>query len=572
MKFSEMPYSRIRMDEALTEGKKIVELAGQAKSGQEQLELHEKFYRLVDHVRTQMIIATIRRDIDMTDEFYAVESDYYDQEMPRLQALVNEYEKVICRTPYRGFMEDRIGKVPFKSMELSMKAFDEKLISLMQEENRLATRYSKLIASASIEWEGEKLNLSLMRKYMTSKDRAVREKAWIKYTGFFEEHEAEFDEIYDLLVKNRTAQARAMGYDNYIEMGYYRMNRNSYGREEIENLRSQIKAAYVPFAERMHENRRARLGVEHLYYFDEGVYFPNGDPAPEGTPEEILGGGMKMYAELSRETKDFFAMMQENELFDVLGRKTKKAGGYMEELPDYKMPFIFANFNGTSGDVDVITHECGHAFEFYMAGQNPNPDHNRYLTMETAEIHSMSMEFFTEPWMELFFGKDADRYRQMHLEDAVAFVPYGCMVDEFQHIVYEQPELSPSERKAAWTKLEEEYRPHMDCSGNKFLLSGGFWQKQLHIYEYPFYYIDYVLAQLCAFQYKIKMDQDYRAAWESYLKLCKLGASDFYPVLLESAGLKAPFEDGCISEIVAGLEQKLSYCSGQHQTSAATRS
>ena len=557
MKFSEFPYERVNLDQVTEEGKEIIRSAAQAKSGEEQYELHEKFNRLQEHVRTSVLIATIRRDADMTDAFYEAENEYYDKMMPRFQALLNEYQKVLCHTPYRAYMEEKIGPVPFKSMELSMKAFDEKLIPLLQEENSLCTRYSRLIASAKIDWEGETLNLSLLRKYQTDKDREIRKKAWAKWSAFFQEKEAELDEIYDLLVKNRTVQARTLGYETYTELGYYRMNRNSYGRADMEALRAQIKQDFVPFAESVHENRRKRLGLEHLYYYDEGVYFPEGDPVPKGTPEEILAGGQKMYSELSQETKAFFTMMREKELFDVLGRKNKKAGGYMEELPDYKVPFIFANFNGTSGDIDVITHECGHAFQYYLAAQDPVTDHYRYLTMETAEIHSMSMEFFTDPWMELFFADRADDYRKMHLEDAIAFIPYGCMVDEFQHIVYDHPELTPAQRRAVWTKLEKEYRPHMDCSGSEFLEQGGFWQKQLHIFECPYYYIDYVLAQLCAFQYLIRMKQDYKAAWNSYLELCKMSAGRFYPELLEAAGLQVPYEAGFIREMVDELKAKL---------------
>lgn len=554
MKFSEFPYSRVDLDKTIEEGKKLIRQAEKAASGEVQWTVHQNFCMLQGHVRTASLIATIRRDGDMTDAFYEAEKDYYDREMPRFQAVVNEYQKILSKTPYRAFMEEKLGPVPFKSMELSMKAFDDKLIPLMQEENSLCTRYSKLIASAAIDWEGETLNLSLLRKYQTDNDREVRKKAWKKYTEFFAAQEAELDEIYDLLVKNRTAQAKMLGFENYIEMGYYRMNRNSYGQEEIESLRRQIKEVYVPFAEQMHENRRKRLGLEHLYYYDEGVYFQEGNAAPIGTPEEILAGGQTMYTALSEETKAFFEMMQEQELFDVLGRKNKKAGGYMEDLPDYKVPFIYANFNGTSGGIEVITHECGHGFQYYMASKDPVSDHYRYMGMETAEIHSMAMEFFTEPWMELFFGDRAGDYRQMHLEDAIAFVPYGCMVDEFQHIVYANPELTPEKRRAEWAKLEKQYRPHMDCIDNEYLENGGFWQKQLHIFECPFYYIDYVLAQLCAFQYRIRMKENYSEAWESYLKLCTLSASMFYPDLLKQAGLRVPFEEGCIAELTEKLE------------------
>ena len=556
MKFSEIQYSRVDLDEAVREGQELTRRAMQAQSGQEQIRIHQEFNRLCGHVRTQKLIASIRRDGDMTNSFYEEENEYYDQELPGFQAVQTGYQRAIRKAPFRDELEKEIGSVPFASMELAAKAFDEKLIPLLQEENKLITRYSKLIASAAIEWEGEILNLSLLGKYMKSPIRQVRRAAWEKYSEFFETHAEELDDIYDRLVKNRTLQANTMGYKNYVELGYYCRNRNSYGREQVENLRQQIKKEYVPFAERMHEKRRQRLGVDHLYYYDEGVYFREGNPAPFGTPEEILAAGEKMYTELSPQTEGFFRMMREMELFDVLGRKNKKAGGYMEELPDYKVPFIYANFNGTSGDLDVITHECGHAFQYYVAAEDPVMDHYTWLGMETAEIHSMSMEFFTEPWMELFFGERGGDYRKMHLEDTIAFIPYGCMVDEFQHIVYENPELTPQQRREAWKNLEREYRPHMDPSGCALLGNGGFWQKQLHIFEIPFYYIDYVIAQLCTFQYKIWMDRDYKKAWESYLKLCRLSGSRFYPELMEEAGLKVPFEDGCIKEIVKELEKK----------------
>ena len=339
-----------------------------------------------------------------------------------------------------------------------------------------------------------------------------------------------------------------------LELGYYRMNRNCYGKDEVEAFRRQIKEYFVPFAEKLHALRRQRLGLEKLSYIDEQVYFKDGNPAPTGTPEEIMAAGQKMYRELSPETAEFFDFMMENQLFDVLGRKTKKAGGYMTYLPLYHAPFIFANFNGTSGDVDVITHECGHAFQGYLAAQDPIREHAD-IGMETAEIHSMSMEFFTEKWMNLFFGNRAQDYVEMHLEDAAAFIPYGCMVDEFQHIVYEHPELTPAERKQAWSRLEREYKPHLDYEGDPFFGQGGFWQKQLHIYDYPLYYIDYCLAQTCALQYKVKMDADFTEAWKSYLKLCRLSASDFYTNMIKEVGLDSPFEPGCVKNIVEKLEK-----------------
>lgn len=556
MKFKDMPYERINMEAAEKEFKQIMDEFKAAKSGEEQFAVHQKYYKLRNKLYTSATIAHIRHDIDTMDEFYSKEQDYIDEISPALDNLEIAYTKLVFESQYRTYLEEKIGPVAFKNMELNQKAMDEKLIPLKQEENALRTEYNKLIANIKIDWEGETLNLSLLSPYMHNEDRQIRQKAWNKVSEALAEKEEKLDEIYDKLVKNRTAQAKKMGYENFVELGYYRMNRNCYDKAAVENFRNQVKTYFVPFAEKLHDRRRQRLGLEKLSYIDEGVYFKNGNPAPIGTPEEIMASGQKMYAELSPETKEFFDRMMEDELFDVLGRKTKKAGGYMTQLAEYKVPFIFANFNKTDHDVNVITHECGHAFQGYLSMQDPILEHQE-ITMETAEIHSMSMEFFTEPWMELFFGDRAEDYRAMHLEDAAAFIPYGCMVDEFQHIVYENPDMTPAERNAAWAKLEQEYKPHLDYNGDPFFSAGRYWQRQQHIYNSPFYYIDYCIAQTCAFQYKVKMDEDYKAAWESYLKLCKLSASDFFTGLVKQVGLDNPFEDGCLKGMVEKLEKKI---------------
>lgn len=554
MKFCDMPYQRVDFKQVEEEFKQLCRKFDEAKSGEEQFEVHKEYYALTNKVSTQMTIASIRYDGNTADEFYEAERNYYDENGPILQNLVLNYQKKLYDSPYRDYLEEKIGPVAFKNMEIAQKAMDEKLIPLMQEENNLTQQYDKLIASAKIEFDGKELNLSLLRPYLVNEDREVRAQAWEKMSEFFEANEEQLDDIYDKLVKNRTKQAKEMGYENYLELGYYRMQRNCYGKKEVEAFRKQIKEEFVPFAGKLHERRRQRLGLDKLSFIDESVYFKDGNPAPTGTPEEIMQAGQKMYSELSAETKEFFDFMMENELFDVMGRKNKRAGGYMTYLPDYHAPFIFANFNGTSGDVDVITHECGHAFQGYLSGMDEIQEHGD-IGMETAEIHSMSMEFFAEKWMELFFGDRAQDYIDMHLEDAAAFIPYGCMVDEFQHIVYENPEMTPAERKAVWSKLEKEYKPHLDYGDNKFFGNGGFWQKQLHIYDYPLYYIDYCLAQICALQFKVKMDENFEEAWAAYLKLCKLSASDFYTNMLKEVGLDCPFEEGCVKHIVSKLDK-----------------
>lgn len=555
MKFKDMPYERIDFAKAKAELSEIMEKSKAAKSGEEQFEVHKMFYRLNDKIQTQVTLCSIRHTIDTTDKFYEKEQNYYDEQIPEYSNLCVEYQKILFYSPYREVLEGKIGQVAFKNMEIAMKSVSEEIIPLMQEENTLVTEYEKLLASAKIPWGEETLNLSLLTPYLKHKDAKIRREAQEKQNEFFLSIQDKLDELYDKLVKNRTLQAKKLGFETYTPLGYLRMQRNCYGREEIENLRRQVKEVWVPFAESIFEKRKERLGLSKLSYTDEVVYSPKGNPQPEGTPEEILQAGQQMYEELSPETKEFFDFMMDNELLDVFGRKTKAVGGYMTYIPDYKAPFIFANFNGTSGDVDVMTHECGHAFQGYLAAEDPIREHAD-IGMETAEIHSMSMEFFTEPWYPLFFGKEtAQEYTDMHLEDAVIFVPYGCMVDEFQHIIYDNPNLTPKERKQVWKDLERDYKPHLFYDGLEFFENGCFWQKQHHIYSFPLYYIDYVIAQLCAFEYKIWMDKDRKAAWQSYLKLCRMSAAKFHTELLEEAGLETPFKNGVLAKIVENLKK-----------------
>ncbi len=556
MKFKDMPYERPDIEVLERKIDELIKKQQDAKSGEEQFEINKEYYTLRKDFETAYNIAYIRHDADSTDELYEKENDYFDEILPRWSNACIKYSRALFDSPYRAYLEEKLGPVTFKNMELDDKSISEEILPLMQEENALTSRYDKIIATAKIEFEGETYNLSLMGPFARNKDRNIRKKANKAISDWFMSVTDEIDEIYDSLVKNRTAQAKALGFESFTDLAYCRMHRNSYDKANVENFRKQIKEYFVPFVAELAEKRAKRLGLDKLADTEIGVYFKDGNPAPVGSPEEILRSGQEMYSDLSAETKEYMDFMMENELFDVFGRKNKAAGGYQTYIPNYESPFIFANFNGTSGDIDVITHECGHGFQCFITRKDEILDHNN-LGMETAEIHSMSMEYFTYGWMKNFFGDRYKDYLEMHLEDACTFLPYGTMVDEFQHIVYDNPEMTPVERKETWKKLEQEYRPYIDFEDTEFFALGGFWQKQTHIFDVPFYYIDYVLASICAMQFKIKMDDDFKAAWEKYLELCKLSGSDYYTNMIKKVGLNSPFEDGVVVEIVEKLAKKV---------------
>jgi M3 family oligoendopeptidase len=248
--------------------------------------------------------------------------------------------------------------------------------------------------------------------------------------------------------------------------------------------------------------------------------------------------------------------MIDRDLMDLVAKKGKESGGYCTFIDNYESPYIFSNFNGTSGDIDVLTHEAGHAFQVFTSRNIGIPEYV-WPTFESCEIHSMSMEFFTWPWMELFFKEQTDKYKFAHLSSGLLFLPYGVAVDEFQHAVYENPEMTPAERKAAWKKIEEIYLPHRDYDGNSYLEAGAFWQRQGHIYSSPFYYIDYTLAQICAFQFWKRSREDHDAAWKDYLHLCQLGGSKSFTKLVADANLISPFEEGCVESVIGTIEEYL---------------
>jgi len=527
-----------------------------AKSKEAFLDGMDEFIKLRLHVESMFQLVSIRHSIDTRDEFYDKESDYVDMAMPELQDLVTKFYHVILDTPFNGDVEEKYGKHLLNLAELSIKAFKPEIIEDMQVENKLSSEYSKLVASASIMFEGEERNLSGLVPFMENPDRATRKAAYEAYSGFFSEHEKEFDRIYDELVKVRHKMAKKLGYENYVQMSYDGLLRTEYGPEEVKTYREAILKHIVPLVVKLRKRQANRLGIDELKYYDEAIEFTTGNATPKGSPEWIIDNGKKMYTELSTETKDFFDFMIEHELLDLVTKKGKQAGGYCTYIPDFKSPFIFSNFNGTSGDIDVLTHEAGHAFQVFSSRDYEVPEYS-FPTYEACEIHSMSMEFFTWPWMENFFKEDTDKYKFSHLQGTLLFLPYGVTVDEFQHFVYENPLATPEERKLKWREIEQKYMPLKNYEDNDFYNRGGFWFKQLHIFTSPFYYIDYTLAQVCALQFFIRSRNEGQKAWDDYVALCKEGGSKPFLELVELAGLKNPFIPETIPSILPDIEAYL---------------
>ncbi len=556
MAFQDYVYERPDFEAVSQAWQEALESFKEAASIDAQIAEMDKLSSITLEVQSMLTLVSIRHSIDTRDEFYQAEQDFVDEVMPLFESLITAYYDALLDSPYRSELEEKYGPQLFRLAEMQKRSFSDLIIPELQEENRLSSAYDKLIASAQIEFNGETLTLAQIDPYTQSQDRKLRKAAVEAKFSFFLANEEAFDKIYDDLVQVRDRMAKKMGFANFVELGYLRMSRSDYNHEDVAGYRKQVLEELVPLHSKLRERQATRLGLDKVKFHDEGIHFTGGNAKPQGDADWMMEQCKVMYHELSSETGVFIDHMMDEGVMDLVAKPGKQSGGYCTYIPKYKTPFIFANFNGTSDDVDTLTHEAGHAFQCWEAGRSVSLSEYIWPTMEAAEIHSMSMEFFTWPWMKRFFGEKIDTYKFMHLSGALLFIPYGVTVDHFQHFVYENPSATPAERKAKWRELEALYMPTRDYDGIDYLERGGFWMRQGHIFSAPFYYIDYTLAQVIALQFWVKDQAEGRheEAWADYLRLCQAGGSHSFLELVKLANMANPFEDGTIKQTLKPVE------------------
>lgn len=556
-KFAELQYVRPDMEKIFARVSGDIAVLKEAKNYEEFRNAYMDYVEADTELETSKTVAHIRNTINLLDEFYEAEMVYFNSQMPKYEILKKEMGEVIVASPFKAEMEKEFGAILIQNMEAQKQLSDESIVNDQVKEAELVSRFMKTQAAATVEFKGEQIGNYGLLKIMQSTDRAERKEAFEAWAKLYEGIAPTLEEVYDGLVKVRAGMAKKLGFKSFIPMGYLRRRRFDYTEKELEVFRKQVREVVVPAAAKLYERQKEALGIDTLYYYDESIASPSGNPVPIGDKEYLVGEAQKMYRELSKESGEFFDFMMEHELFDLDSKHGKRAGGYCTTLPQYHAPFIFSNFNGTDADVNVLTHEAGHAFAGFTAAKYQKTPELCHSTSEINEIHSMSMELWTYPWMENFFGDKAEEYRKEHLADALMKIPYMLCVDEYQHKVFENPEMTTMERRAVWSGLEKIYMPWRNYAGNEFLESGAFWIKQQHIFLYPFYYVDYAMAQMGAFEFYTKMKEDRKAAWADYYKLCAAGGSMGYFDLLKYSGLHKVLEDGSVKIILKGVFEEL---------------
>ena len=556
--FSKIEYKRPDMGELKKNLNKLLDQFKKARNYEEARATFLAYEKASGHFETIYVVASIRNTLDTTDKFYDGEMQFFNRAVAQLMPISKSFTEALLNSPFATRFEREFGRQLFTLAQIDQKTQSTKIISDLIHQGNLENEYKKITAACKTTFRGEEVNFYGLLKHMESADREERKEAYLAWAKLYEDISEKLDRQYDKLIKVRIHMAKKLDLPNYTTLGYLNMHRADYGPEEVARFREQVRTIIVPAVAKLKQEQAKRLGVEKLKYYDESCIFPDGNADPIGGESVLVPITQRMYREISPETGEFFDFLSRHGLFDLETRAGKHLGGYCTYLYDYKAPFIFSNFNTTAADVNVLTHEAGHAFAGYTAMRSQPIAAYLSSTSEVNEIHSMTMEHFAYPFLKDFFGQEqVDKAKYAHLSSALATIPYLVSVDEFQHRVYENPKMNAKERRAVWHEIEQAYLPWRDYDGVSFLEEGGFWMQKQHIFLYPFYYVDYALAQVCAFEFYGRMKQDQKDAWESYLALCRAGGSLGYFDLLRLAKLHIPFEEGSVEKAVRHVIEEL---------------
>ncbi len=479
-----------------------------------------------------------------------------DRRTPGVTALDTAMKHRFLTSDLRPQLEDQLGTQAFALWNADVATFDATIAGDLVREAELTRAYTELLATAEVDFAGQRRSLGGLGIYLQDADRGVRHAAERARWSAFEDRAEQLDALFDELVHLRDGMARSLGYTSYTELGYRRMRRVDYGPNDVARYREEVEGLVVPFAHELVRRLGAESGLERVFLWDEATLAVRAHVAPRGDRAWILARTREALAAIDPALGEFVGVMLDRDLLDVENRPGKALGAYCTTFPTRREPFVFANFNGSRSDVKTLMHELGHAFQAWRSRDKIAVD---YLTptLESAEIHSMSLEYLSWPQMDRFFGDEAAAYRREHLLDAMLFLPYGAAVDHFQHLVYAHPSASPAERHAMWQEVERRYLPWRAYGDLAHPAKGALWQEKRHIYVAPFYYIDYTLALCCALQFWQRADADREAALEAYVTLCGRGGEASFRTLVRDAGLRVPFETGALAGVVAAARATL---------------
>lgn len=554
-KFSDIPYHRPNVEALQARYDALTRRAREARSPEELVEIVRQRDALQQEVGLCQAVAFIRAFHDVTDEFYQTE---LQETLPQLDTLdTQSLSMAIAESPYAAAVDETFGPQLRRLLTL-----DQRLHTggkeLQARISRLTAQYQQLTASARYQVQGETLSGGQLRAALASRDRARRKAAYDAQQQTVLENAGQLEDILRQLVLARIDLARANGFDGFADYGDLAQQRLGYGRAELDAFCRQVQTHITPLYLRLQEEQRQRLGVEALLPYDRALVFPEGNAVPVAA-EELPEAARRMYHALSPEAGAFFDEMVRHDLLDVTGSPNKISGmGFCEMLgAPYDMPFVFANCDGTAGDVTVYTHELGHGLQGYLSIRSQPVADYVGLSPDLAEVHSKTMELLAQPYARDFFGNHAPQFLTEHRYDFIKEMCAFCSIHTFETWLYEHPDASLAQWAEEFDRIEKSFgRARNNGPWRQQVLAGCDLFTNMSLYMSPRYVISYALSIVCAQQLKAAYDADPADGWARYHALCASGGSKLYAETLSDAGLPLPYAPGVVESLARDLARQ----------------
>lgn len=533
--------------------KEIEKITTKVKTATSYAEIREAMFdieAMKEDISMAYNLAFIRNFQDPTDEYYVNEVQKVSEGVTL--ADFNELNIALLESPFAGDIDNEFGEAYLDKVRIDLKVHG-KGKELMVEEQMLVAKYQQLKAGLKYEFDGKELSEAELKKYYDSTDREVRRKAKTVFYDVHMEHRDEFEDILNKLIKVRIEIAKANGFDSYLDYMNLEKGRKGYGEKELNAFCEEVKKDLVPFYSVLYKAQAKRIGVPKLASYDYNIVFPDGNPEPAGDATYLLNAAKEMYHDLSKESGEFIDFMLKHELIDAEASSKKIANmGFCTHIEKYKLPFIFGNCNGTAWDVIVVTHEVGHALQGYLSMRKQKLIDYYDGGNDIAEVPSKTMEQFAYPYAEKFFGKDAEKFKFLHLSEALIEIGSYSSLNEFENYVYSNPEASTKERALEYNRIKKLYDPELDNSEfTEYIEAGCDLYGNMALYMFPKYVISYALSAMGAMEFKKKMIADKENGWKDYMALCEAGGSLSYPELLKLANISLPYKEGSVASATA---------------------
>lgn len=538
-KFSTLPYQRPDYDAAKAELDALTAQAANAADYAALKDVIAKRNDLMKRTNLQSELAFIRCYLDSSDTFYTAEMQYNAQAAAGLSDA--EFSAALLNSPFAAELDAEFGPefllTQRDNMRLNAAAHEQ-----MAREQQLMGQYQQKKATMRIAFRGEELSEGQVNGMLDNPDRTIRRDAISARDAAYAADSTDFAQLLDELVHLRDEIARANGFDDYLAYANLQKGRRSYGTKEILKFCAEVRREIVPLYAETCKVQAARLGLAGLANYDASCTWPDGGAKPIGDGPTLLQAAKPMYKKLGADISELYDTMADNEYIDVTSSPNKISNmGFCTGLPYVDMPYIFGNCTGDMHDTTVLTHEMGHAYQIWLCihGQ-PLPE---YVNMpnDAVEIPSKAMEQFTLPFAELFFGKDAEKFKTDHMQYVLRETCAFCAAYEYEAWLYTHVDATTQERIARYNEINDAYFPEIDYSGSAAV---GLWQN-MGIFMYPAYLVSYALSNMCALELRRRSEQDFAAAWTDYRTLCKAGGSLDYPGLMRLVHLPTAYEPGC---------------------------